>query len=290
MSEVWAPRPLRAEVDLEHGGRWTSLRTSGVGAREWLWSNPGLADERAAAAPGQPFVDAGGGEECFPSVTGDAARGRDHGDVWHRRWWGSPDDAHVVSGSTPALRLRRRLAHTGNVRADYEIHGAPGARILHAVHLLLALSDDARLQLDGSPSVTVLDRPRPGSQVATSWPDGDDVRLDVLGPSDGTARCAVVTTDAVEVIDGDDRLSLRWGLTHPGVGRPAESPPLALIVWRNLGGWPIAAPYRSIGIEPVLGRATDLDAAGPDDVARVPSDGRLAWWVEIGAASRASQT
>jgi hypothetical protein len=64
-------------VDSVHGGRWTSLRAAG---REWLWHRPDPA--RAGVRPGDPFVDAGGVEECIPTV-----RGRpDHGDVWSRPW------------------------------------------------------------------------------------------------------------------------------------------------------------------------------------------------------------
>jgi hypothetical protein len=57
--------PALVSVDLDHGGRWTSLH---VGGREWLWSR----DEplRAHVAPGDPFADAGGIEECVPTVRG----------------------------------------------------------------------------------------------------------------------------------------------------------------------------------------------------------------------------
>src|SRR5581483_10582739 len=50
-------------TDLEHGGRWTSLR---LGGREWLWQRADPA--RAGVAPGDAFVDAGGLEECVPTV------------------------------------------------------------------------------------------------------------------------------------------------------------------------------------------------------------------------------
>ncbi|MFG1708122.1 hypothetical protein ACFLIM_33425 [Nonomuraea sp. M3C6] len=43
--------PLRAGLDLLHGGRWVSL--SG-GGREWLWSHSDPS--RAAVAPGSAFV------------------------------------------------------------------------------------------------------------------------------------------------------------------------------------------------------------------------------------------
>src|SRR3954451_9902644 len=86
MSEVV---PLSWRIDCQHGGRWTSWR---AGQREWLWSNPGVpAAARVAVEPGDGFVDAGGAEECFPTVRGTP----DHGDVWSRSWRGTPADAHV---------------------------------------------------------------------------------------------------------------------------------------------------------------------------------------------------
>jgi galactonate dehydratase len=69
---------LHVEVDVERGGRWTSLRAEG---RQWLWQRP--APERAGVRPGDAFVDAGGLEECCrpcaaprTTVTSGAAPGR----------------------------------------------------------------------------------------------------------------------------------------------------------------------------------------------------------------------
>lgn len=266
---------LHVATDLPLGGRWTSLRSvTAAGEREWLWRNPVVPyDQRAAVRPGQAFVDAGGGEECFPSVTGAPEDGHDHGDVWSRPWVGTQADA--AARTRTGLTLRRRLREDGGaVRADYEISGPVGTPVLHAVHLLLAVGPQAQIVVPGEPAVTVLDRPRPGSQVRTTWPDGDGVGLDHLGPDDGTARCAVVASSAVEIIDGADRLQLRWG-TDSGA-------PTSFLLWRNLGGWPDGGPYRSFGIEPMLGATGALATAAPEEVA-VISERALTWWLEIGA-------
>jgi hypothetical protein len=50
--------PALVSVDLDHGGRWTSLR---LGGREWLMSRD--EPRRPRVAPGDPFADAGGIEE-----------------------------------------------------------------------------------------------------------------------------------------------------------------------------------------------------------------------------------
>jgi hypothetical protein len=279
-SQVTTPAAVAVTTDLALGGRWTSLRSSSArGHREWLWGNPRVPlAERASVRPGTRFVDAGGGEECLPSVVGAADLGHDHGDVWCRPWVGEPSDAAVRTRD--GLTLRRRVGErAGAVRVHYDITGPPGTGLLHAVHLLLDVSDEARLQLPRATEVEVQvqDRPSRGRHMRTVWPDGDGARLDVLGPADGTARCAVVASDAVDVLDGRDRLSLRWG-APPGV-------PVSLVVWRNLGGWPVEAPYRSIGVEPMIGAGTDVAAATPRQLATIGDEGSITWWLEVSASS-----
>ncbi len=263
-------RPLTVRTDPVLGGRWTSLATP---EREWLWRNPRISDaERADVAPGDPFVDAGGAEECFPTINGPS----DHGEVWSRPWAADGSAARVGAGG---LALRRRLgASDGVVRADYTIDGPPGAGVLHAVHMLLDVGPHARLEVPGRPDVLVVEWPEPGRTASTTWPDGGGVPLDVLGPDDGTARCVVVATDRVDVVDGADRLTLTWG-----VG-PGHAAPVSLVVWRNLGGWPEDGPYRSIGVEPLLGAETNLDRAAPARLAHLDAAGRIGWWLEVRAS------
>lgn len=263
---------LQVTTDLALGGRWTSLR---AGEREWLWQNPAVSlAARAEARPGTAFVDAGGGEECFPSVTGDPADGLDHGDVWCRPWVGEPGDA--AARTRDGLTLRRRMRHRDDhLRVDYTVSGPPGASVLHAVHLLLDLSEDARVHVPGLPAVLVPGHPEAGTVSRTQWPDGAGVPLDRLGPDDGTARCAVVAADAVEIRDGGHALALRWG-TPSGA-------PVSFLVWRNMGGWPAASPYRSFGIEPMLGATTSLIDADDAELAVLGPGGTLDWWLEIGA-------
>jgi hypothetical protein len=151
--------PARVRVDLRRGGRWTSLRVAG---REWLWRR---RDDplRDRAAPGDPFADAGGIEECVPTVRGTP----DHGDACCR-------DAVVRdSGDSPRLRL--------------------------------------------------------------------------------TAGACL---------------------------------PTSVALWRNLRGFPASGPYRSIGVEPMLGSVFDLAEARDDaDAVTVPATGRVEWELEIAEAA-----
>jgi hypothetical protein len=102
------------------------------------------------------------------------------------------------------------------------------------------------------------------------WP----TPLAALGPDDGTAVGAIlVDCPAVTVADGE---RLTFSLDAPGQ-------PVSVALWRNLGGWPPAGPYRSIGVEPMLGRVFDLADAGPGDAAVVPPSGVLEWRLRVSA-------
>lgn len=266
MTAGWRPVPLTFATDLQAGGRWTSLRGGG---REWCWAHahPEVRRARHRVRPGDDFVDAGGVEECLPTV-----RGRpDHGDAWSRPWQGASADASV---DLPGVgRLRRTVGSTGDLEIGYELRGEPGTRFLHAVHALLDLGPGARLAIAGTPMMRLLDDgPGPAEQP---WPSG----LDRLGPDDGTARCALLPgCSAVTVVDGDDALRLEWEADRPEL--------CSLLLWRNLGGWPVPGPYRSIGVEPLVGRAADLAEAGPDDAATLDVRGRFGWRLRVTALRR----
>jgi len=247
---------VTAVVDLAHGGRWTSLRTP---AREWLWRRPDPA--RAGVRPGAAFVDAGGLEECIPTVRGTP----DHGSAWSRPW--TRIDAETARVECPEFALTRRLRHAdGSVVADYRLAAVPGWAFVWAAHALLDLSDAARLVTPAG-TVTRVDGGDP-----VSWPTA----LEHLGPSDGTAVGAILTDcPRVTVVDGT---ALTFALEAPGQ-------PVSVALWRNLGGWPQPGPYRSIGVEPMLGRVFDRDQAGPGDAALVPASGVCEWRLTVEACS-----
>ena len=280
------PVTLRAGYDDRHGGRWTSLAGGG---REWLWRRDDAA--RGSAVPGGAFVDAGGLEECVPTVRGTP----DHGDAWCRPWQTTGPDISAVTCCD--FTLTRRVTHrAGAVVADYLLRADPGYRFVWAAHALLDLSPDARLDAPaGAPTRVYPDSappdpdPRPGRHrraddgdpTAPSpwrdgpWPAPTDVPLDRFGPDDGTAIGAVlVGCSAVRVVDGADTLTFALDCA----GQPRST-----ALWRNLAGWPAATPYRSTGVEPMLGSVFDLATAGPGDAATVPATGEVAWRLTITA-------
>jgi hypothetical protein len=63
----------------------------------------------------------------------------------------------------------------------------------------------------------------------------------------------------------------------------ADGQPAAVGLWRNLRGFPPGGPYRSIGVEPMLGRVFDLAQAGDGDCAVTPAAGQVRWRLTITA-------
>ena len=158
------------------------------------------------------------------------------------------------------------------VEVSYVLSGTPGTPFLHAVHALLDVGPVARLAIPAVSSVVVLD-PEPHRQP---WPSG----LNRLGPDDGTATCALIEgCRKAMVVDGNDALQFEWSA-------PGHDELCSLLLWRNLGGWPAGSPYRSIGIEPMVGRAADLSVANLADCARIGPDGRHGWHVRLSAFER----
>nr|WP_223297230.1 hypothetical protein [Catenulispora acidiphila] len=260
---------MDVRTDLVHGGRWTSLRGAD---REWLWQNPDAAG-RSSVLPGQSFVDAGGLEECVPTVRGTP----DHGDAWSRPW---RSNGGTEVCQSPDFVLTRRIEADGDsLRVHYVLRAEPGYRFLWAAHALLDVSEQAVLRASDSTATRVY--PDAGARYAEGlWPaPWQEVRLDRLGPDDGTALGAILTgCRGATVVDGADALSFALR-ADPGV-------PVSLALWRNLRGFPARHPYRSIGVEPMLGAVFDLAEAGPGDAAVVSESGEIRWEMAVTATRR----
>jgi hypothetical protein len=243
-------------VDLRDGGRWTSLRLAG---REWLWSGPGLHTGPRSGMTS--YVDAGGLDECLPTVRGVP----DHGVLWSRPW----SDDGVAYTEDFVLERRIETTPTG-VRADYRLEAEPGYRFVWAAHALLDCAVGSWVVAPYETACRVYGVTGPWQ--ASTWAEAG---LAEYGESDGTAAGAVLLdTPATEVDDGG--LTLRLELSCPGQ-------PVSAAVWRNLGGFPADAPYRSLGVEPMLGRVFELADAGPGDAAAVPPSGSLGWRLTLSA-------
>jgi hypothetical protein len=262
------PVPLSVLIDAEHGGRWTSLRGGG---REWLWRRD--EPRRARVVPGAAFADAGGLEECVPTVRGVP----DHGDAWSRAWRAGRSMLEYCV-TCPDFELTRRIeVGTGSVVADYRLVAEPGYRFLWAGHALLELSRQALLRIDQGTKTRVFPSSEGAGWTEGDWPEPAGARLDTLGPDDGSAVGAIVAAAEALVEDGPHRLRLAL---------EAAGQPRSVALWRNLGGFPAERPYRSVGVEPMLGRVFDLAHAADGDCAVTPGSGEVRWRLTITASQR----
>lgn len=296
-------------VDLDDGGRWTSLL---LGGREWLWTGPGLLSGPRTGLTS--YVDVGGLDECFPTVRGFP----DHGALWNQPWGSLDEDEDWdVVQHDEAILLRRfnggdtpaGVTESGAIWADYRLVAPAGYRFTWTAHALLDcavgttllaphgttchLYPEAAAHLtdaDSSPArPAAATSPRAISPAASpttsatapwfeaSWPTPGGIEMETYGPTDGSAIGAVlVDLSTISVRDGDDELTMT--LSCPGQ-------PVSVALWRNLGGFPEGTPYRSLGVEPMLGRVFDLAEAGPGDAAIVPESGELTWRLVVSARS-----
>lgn len=252
------------ETDLSRGGRITSLRSPD--GFEWLWTNPRVT--RTSVKPGANFVDAGGAEECFPTIAGVP----DHGDVWTREW-------HRLNAST-AYCSTEHARLTRSIRLDeelivmrYRVDAPPGYRFVWAFHALINPSYELLLRVAEGEAVLTWPSGYQKDPARWTWPQvGTQARFDDMTRDDGTAEFALLLDRAeLEVQIGARFLCL--SIDAPGLQTSVG-------VWRNLRGyaWDGAAPYRSIGIEPMLGQNPNRD--GGEGVV-VPSDGYLEWTLRL---------
>jgi len=256
---------IRMRVEPELGGRIASIIDAAGHERLWRRDDP----RRARVQPGDGFIDAGGVEECFPDLVEP-----DHGDAWSRAWRRSGDALAVETGSA---RLRRTISvDDGGFTARYEVEAAPGTPFVWAFHALLIPEEGLTICPAGGGEVRSW--PSGWDQPARSdrWPVvGDERRFDIAGADDGSAVFALLPG----VRSASVRSSLGMIRTTLEVD---DEQPIGLGIWRNLGGWPAAGPYRSWGVEPMIGWDPRRDRRA-DEVGCVRS-GRLGWSLRVDIA------
>lgn len=255
------------ETDPYHGGRWTSLR--GPCGREWLSRRPDALAARHACQPGDPFVDAGGLEECIPTIAG----AYDHGDVWARPWKGDKSSASVRGDG---FELERQILVDGTrVVSSHRLSAEPGFRFVWAGHASVDLSESALLVAPNGVRVRYWPehwRTWPHlDQREGPWPAPDGTPIDGLQTDGSGLFFMLIDQPELVVADGGH---LRFRLDAPGQ-------PTAIAVWRNLGGWPEDAPYRGIAIEPAIGWHFDRDLAGVGETGVVGPTGTVRWQLTI---------
>ncbi len=253
--------------DPQHGARIDSIADSS--GFEWLWSRPD--PRRYLVHPGDAFVDVGGAEECFPTISGTP----DHGEVWSQPWERRED---VVRVTTRSGELQRRMTVDGDrIEFRYTLTAAPGMQFVWALHALVRPDPGMRLSVPGQPIVRCWSDGDDRPAVETRWPTPDIGRdLEELpGDDDGTARFVAVSGCGELSLSAPDGHRMRFRLDAPGQVH-------GIGIWRNLNGYPADdAPYRSFGIEPMLGTHHHLGHASPAEAAVVPAGGTAEWRVAI---------
>lgn len=260
---------LSLQADPQHGARIFSLADeSGF---EWLWSKPD--PQRFSVRPGDPFVDIGGGEECFPTISGQP----DHGDVWARPW--SDEDGTLCVETSEGVLTRGTTNLSDGVQLNYRLEGAAGLPFVWALHAVLPPAVGTILRVPGCPPVHYWSEGNNNPPIHASWPTPtEDCDLRILPGNDGTARFAAVETSVVTVIAP----SGNW--LH--VELFSDDQPRSIGIWRNFGGYPENGPrYRSFCIEPLLGLHHERARAQPDELAHIPVSGVLEWSVRFTAGT-----
>jgi len=265
MSGTYAVR-----IEAENGARWSSFEDPS--GREWLWSRP--EPRRFGSHVGAPFLDAGGLEECVPTINGEP----DHGDAWSRPWQRVPEGLRLESDDY-VLTRDVEVGEEGVV-ARYSLAARPGWRFLWAGHALLELGIGASVEAPRGHPVRIW----PGHRLMleSRWPRPLGIPFDELGPDDGSATFLIlVGLETVRVLDRGRRLR---------VDLHVSGQPFGFGLWRNLGGYPWdgSPTYRSIGVEPMLGLVPDLAQAGASEAATVPESGSLEWTLTLTTSAAGS--
>lgn len=161
-------------VDLDDGGRWTSLV---LGGREWLWTGPGLISGPRSDLT--TYVDVGGLDECFPTVRGTP----DHGGLWNQPWGSLDEDEDwdaVQYGE--AVLLRRfnggdppaEMDETGAIWVDYHLVAPAGFQFIWAAHALLDCAVGAKLDIPTGTECRAYVDPRRRRALASPPPSAAD--------------------------------------------------------------------------------------------------------------------
>lgn len=286
------------------GGRLTAME---LGGRQWLWQSDVIP--LAPASDGASYLetgDAGGFDECFPTVAPCRVPGwvrtfggielPDHGELWSRTpelvVRTAPEGQQAIvawRGIRLPYRFERavRVAPDGSVRTDYRLTNDGGERLpfLWAAHPMFPLTEATRLVLPDGDRLRVHARHQIELGEARSehrWPyvRGSGKAHDFAEPWTVAKRYACklfvdLTEGHVTLREGEHELVASFETADvPHVG-----------IWINKRGWtPFRReePYLNLGLFPGIG--------APDALSEALGDWKSAAWVEPGADRRWSVT
>ena len=280
---------VRLQVWPAFGGKVSSLVDKADG-HELLYDYPCELPTRPRYA--EPFDDgwAAGWDECFPAVAPGPYPGHpydgtpvpDHGELWGLPVTAVPAKDGITCvwhGLRFGYRLTRKLHLDGPaVVADYTlINLAPyDFRFVWAQHVLLAMADPVRLDIEQGPWAYSHDAHGVDHQRTFDWP-AVEPGLDAGDPNRLPAGRGWKLFSTHPIVTP---LTIRY----PARGRSAsvayasaDGLPAHWGIWLNTGGWGNA---RNFTVEATTGRFDQLDRAAADGTAgRLAASGRRDWSV-----------
>ena len=291
---------LRVRLWPRMGGKIVSIVVRGHGKlagnldRELL--HPAIHPyNEATRSSGFQDSDAGGWDECLPSVAGCHWKGvdiPDHGDVWRTPWTAVIRNdallAHTQAFSLP-LRFSRRIALDGpTMHLNYAVTntGTSAADFLWSAHPLFQVQEGDRIVLpDDTDTVHV-----EGSTVSAllrnepwcPWPHvhlahGGHLDLSTVGPQDGHTSHKLFAGPLATGWCGLYRTQLQLGIVMRF--DPTHTPFAGL--WISQGAWPpgeIGAKQYTVALEPTTAPCDALDrAAGHGHAQHLLPQAEFAW-------------
>ncbi|HVY52490.1 MAG TPA: hypothetical protein VHA07_13135 [Devosia sp.] len=260
---------IEVELDPAYGGRVVSLIDTRAG-REWMTS--GGRSENTGEDATYREDEAVGWDECFPTVGAWDATGtvwnrrlRDHGDLWGRPWKveGATPQSATLSYTASQFRFARTLrVEPETLIARYTVQNLSGEPLpyLWALHALLAVEPEDRIDLPGVHSVEVAYLARAGERIEAA-------RLPWTGPN------GVLPHPLDQVQPPDSLLAGKFYATGlPGgvarIGQPGRMLEIGwdgsiadLGIWMTYGAWPEPGGNYEVALEPTNAPADHVGQA-----------------------------
>lgn len=274
---------LRVRIWPRKGGKITSIVVRGHGSladhpdRELL--HPPIHPYNTATdTSGFELSDAGGWDECFPSVAACSLNGRniaDHGEIWRKPWDTIEKNEAVlahVNASTASLRFSRWISVDGptmHLRYSVANTGTLGADFLWSAHPLFRVEAGDRIVLPASVDKVFVEYSSIDSLVnahgTCSWPTahlahGAHLDLSTVGPEDGATAHKLFAGPLDVGWCGIYRTQLQLGIVMGF--NPAQTPFAGL--WICQGAWPSGSDgpkQYTVALEPTTAPCDALDRA-----------------------------
>ncbi len=285
---------LRVTLWPRMGGKVVSLIAKAESGDHELLHPPLHAYTTASDSSGFELSDAGGWDECLPSVAACTAHGAmipDHGDVWRRPWRASSDGtsltASVDAFSVPVHFSKRLSLSNSTLLTEYSAQNptAHVAEFLWSAHPLFQVEEGDRIVLPGN----VADVHVEGSTINSlaredgrcAWPMADSsagswIDLSQVGPLDGTTAHKLFAGPLTNGWCGLYRSKLQLGILVQF--DPRLTPYAGL--WISHGQWPAGGKHRqyTVALEPTFAPCDALDKASITGRSMVLAPGRTFSW------------